>query len=333
MNHVIIIGAGPVGLFTVFQAGLLGMKSILIDALPEIGGQCSALYPEKPIYDIPGFYEIEAAELVEKLRHQMERFKPQIHLNSKVIAYEKDENEVFHVTCDTGETFSGKAIVIAAGAGAFGPNRPPLKNIENYEGHSVFYMVKKKNDFANKKIMIAGGGDSAVDWALSLSDIAQKTYLMHRRDQFRAHPDSIKALHKKIAAGAIELLVPYQLFGLHGEGEKLTSVEIKDMDKNTKCIDVDALLPFYGLASSLKDLADWGLTITKRSLIEVHHGSMETAVSGIYAIGDVAKYEGKYKLILQGFSESAVACHHAFTRVVGEALHFEHSTTRGIGNE
>lgn len=325
---VVIIGAGPVGLFSVFQAGMLGMKSCVIDAQDNIGGQCSALYPEKPIYDIPSRPEIQAGHLIEQLQIQADPFKPEYLLSRQVNNIEKD-GEYFLITTDLGDHIKAKIVLIAAGAGAFGPNKPAIENIELYEGKSVFYFVSEKAKFAGKKIIIAGGGDSAVDWALSLSSIADVT-LVHRRAKFRAAPASLQQLEKLVEMGKVKLVVNYQLSGLLGDNGILEKVIVADLDQNEKHLEADILLSFFGLKQNLGPLAGLGFDI-ELNHIKVSPPYCETNIPGIYAIGDVARYEGKLKLILTGFAESAAALHHGYSKVFnGKALHFEYSTSKGV---
>lgn len=328
-TDVIIIGAGPVGLFTVFQAGMLGAKCHVIDSLDVIGGQCNALYAEKPIYDIPAYPKILAGELIEKLMEQAGRFEPVFHLGEQVVSFEKIDDK-FTITTDKNTKISAKVIIIAAGCGAFGPNRPPLENIRDYEGQSVFYSVQKISDFAGKKIAIAGGGDSAIDWAINLSKVAEKIYLIHRRDKFRASPATLEEVANIAKTGKIEYVVPYQLHSLDGANGILSSVNVYDQSNNIKSLDANILLPFFGLSMDLGPLRNWGLGISANN-IEVTQSTCMTNIPGIYAVGDIATYEGKLKLILTGFSESASALHHAYAKIFdGKALHFEYSTSKGV---
>lgn len=328
-TDIIIVGAGPVGLFAAFEAGMLNMQCHIIDALDTLGGQCSALYPEKPIYDIPAYPQILAAELVEKLIEQAAPFKPQYHLNQQVNTLDVASNN-FLVTTSKGQVIQAKAIIIAAGAGAFGPNRPPLQNIENFENKSVFYSIRNRNDFAGKRVVIAGGGDSAVDWAISLSEITSQLYLIHRRDKFRAAPSSISKLKQLSQEGKITIITGYQLEQLSGEDGYLTKIMLKDLVGAEKAIEADILCPFFGLAQSLGPIANWGLQL-KSHHINVTLPHCETNIAGIYAIGDIATYPSKLKLILTGFAEAAHSAHHAYNRVfAGKALHFEYSTTKGM---
>ncbi len=330
-TDVLIIGAGPVGLFAVFECGMLKMKAHVIDNLDEIGGQCSALYPEKPIFDIPGYPEIMAGELIARLEEQAEPFQPVYHLGQQAEKMERLEDGTFRVTTSRGAQIIAKAIIIAAGAGSFGPNRPPLEGIEAYEGKSVFYMVKRRRDFAGKKVVIAGGGDSAVDWALSLAEVAEKIYVVHRRDKFRAAPESAARLQALAAKNdKIEMVIPYQLHGLEGDNGQISAVIVADLEGAEKRLEADALLPFFGLTPQLGPLADWGLGI-EHFHIPVTQATCETAVRGIYAVGDVATYDHKLKLILTGFAEAAQAAHAIHPLVFpGQELHFVYSTSKGL---
>lgn len=329
-TDVAIIGAGPVGLFAVFECGMLKMKCHVIDSLEQVGGQCTALYPEKPIYDIPACPEITAGELIARLEEQAEPFGPVYHLSQQTTALKKLDGGGFEIKTSAGTVIECRAIIIAAGAGAFGPNRPPLENIEAFEGTSVFYMVKRKADFAGKKIVIAGGGDSAVDWALSLADIAGKIYFVHRRDKFRAAPESVDRLQKLAAAGKVDMIIPYQLHSLRGSAGRLSQIAVADMDGHEKMLDADTLLPFFGLTPQLGAIAEWGLNI-EHFHIPADPLTMQTAVRGIFAAGDVAQYPHKLKLILTGFAEAAQAAHAIHPLVFpGEALHFVYSTSKGI---
>ncbi len=329
-TDLVIIGAGPTGLFAVFEAGMLKMKCHVIDSLEAIGGQCTALYPEKPIYDIPAHPKILASDLIVQLEEQAKPFAPTYHLNQRVDVIEKKSDGSFDVTTSKNNKINCKAIIIAAGCGAFGFNRPPLEGIEEYEGKSVFYAVKSKAEFANKNVVIAGGGDSAVDWAISLAEIAKKVYVVHRRDKFRCAPenaDQMKALEKK---GKIELVIPFQLDGLVGSAGRLAEVLVKDFSGNIRSLEADYLLPFFGLAMELGPIANWGLALTKNH-IEIDATTMQTSAKGIYAIGDIATYKNKLKLILSGFAEAATACHDIYKIVYPDRVfHFEYSTSKGV---
>lgn len=329
-TDVAIIGAGPVGLFAVFECGMLRMKSVVIDALEDVGGQCTALYPEKPIYDIPAHPAIAAAELIAQLETQIEPFAPVKLLGRRVETLAR-EGETIVLGTSRGETIRCKAVIIAAGAGAFGPNRPPLDGLEGYEtSGAVRYMVARREEMRGKRVVIAGGGDSAVDWALSLKDVAAKVTVVHRRPKFRAAPETAAQLDAAAAKGEIEMVIPYQLHGLKGDGAALEAVTVATLKGEERDIPADHLLAFFGLSMELGPIADWGLGL-ERSHIAVEPATCATNVDGVYAIGDIATYPGKLKLILQGFSEAAMAAHAIHPRVFpGEALHFEYSTSKGV---
>lgn len=328
-TDVVIVGAGPVGLFAVFECGMLKMKCHVIDSLEQVGGQCTALYPEKPIYDIPGMPEVMAGKLIEQLEEQARPFAPVYHLNQQASDVIKTADG-FTVTTTAGTVIDCKAIILAAGAGSFGPNKPPLKDLAVYEGKSIFYMVKQRKDFAGKKLVIAGGGDSAVDWAVSLAEVAEKIYFVHRRDKFRAAPESVDKLQKIAGTGKIEMVIPYQLHGLAGDGPQLKSVTVADLEGKERALDADVLLPFFGIVPQLGPIADWGVKIDLHH-IPVEQSTSETNVKGIFAVGDIATYPNKLKLILTGFAEAAQAAHAIHPLVFpGEALHFVYSTTKGV---
>ena len=328
-TDVAIIGAGPVGLFAVFELGMLKLSSILIDALPDVGGQCSALYPEKPIYDIPGHPAIEAGELIARLESQIAPFDTPRLLGRRVETLSGSAG-AFRLTTDQGDEIHAKAVLLAAGAGAFGPNRPPLDGLAAFEASgAVQYHVRKRDALRGKRVVIAGGGDSAVDWALALKDIAQVA-VVHRRPKFRAAPGTAELLDAAAARGEIEMVIPYQLHALHGDAGRLEAVEVATLKGETKRLPADILLPFFGLSMDLGPIAAWGLE-RDGAHIQVAPATCETNIPGVFAVGDVATYPGKLKLILQGFSEAAMAAHAIFPRVrPGEALHFEYSTSKGV---
>jgi thioredoxin reductase (NADPH) len=329
-TDVAIVGAGPVGLFAVFELGMLKLRSVLIDALAETGGQCAALYPEKPIYDIPAIPMIEAGELITQLERQIAPFRAGRLLGRRVERL-SGERGAFTLTTDHGDEVRAKAVLIAAGAGAFGPNRPPLKGLAAYEATgAVQYYVRRREDLRGKRVVIAGGGDSAVDWALALRGIAGAIRVVHRRGKFRAAPESAGQLESAAARGEVELVIPYQLHALHGSGGALAAVEVADLDGGRRMLEADVLLPFFGLSTDLGPIAEWGIAL-ERHHVPVTPAMCETSMPGIFAIGDIAAYPGKLKLILQGFAEAAVAAHAIYPIVYPDvALHFEYSTTKGI---
>jgi thioredoxin reductase (NADPH) len=328
-TDIVIIGAGPVGLFAIFQAGMLKMRTHVIDTLDALGGQCTALYPEKPIYDIPAHPSILAQDLIGKLTDQAAPFSPTYHLGQRVEKIEK-QGKNWVVTTSAGTTIACKAVIIAAGCGAFGPNRPPMDNLEAFEEKSIRYMVTRREDYRGNKVVIAGGGDSAVDWAISLSELTEKLYVVHRRPKFRCAPESADKLDALAKSGKIEMVIPYQLDSLEGENGQISAVVVKTLDGQARKLEADYLLPFFGLSMELGPIASWGLNLTGNH-IAVTQATMETSSKGIFAVGDIATYEHKLKLILSGFAEAASACHAAHAIVhPGEVLHFEYSTTSGV---
>lgn len=328
-TDIAVIGAGPVGLFAVFQCGMLNMKCHVIDVLGAEGGQCTALYPEKPIYDIPAWPEISAQGLIEKLLEQAAPFKPVYHLGERVETVD-DDGDGFLLTTSGATRIRARAVMVAGGVGAFGPNRPPLKGLKAFEGKSVHYLVARREDFRDKRIVIAGGGDSAVDWANSLAELARHIYVVHRRDKFRAAPESVERMRALAADGRIELVVPFQLAGLEGVDGWLSAVGVRAMSGEERRLEADVLLPFFGLATNLGPIAQWGLDL-EHNHIRTDPETMESSRPGLFCIGDIAAYPGKLKLILTGFAEAATAAHAAFSRVhPDQALHFEYSTTKGL---
>ena len=310
MTHstdVIIIGSGPVGLFAVFELGLLNLKVHLIDNLDKVGGQCAELYPDKPIYDIPAYPKITGQELTEKLVDQIKPFEPTYHLNQQAESIEKIGDE-WKVTTSQNTVIISKCIVIAAGAGSFVPRRPSIDNIENFENTSVFYSVRDKKMFQNKKILIAGGGDSALDWTNDLANIADVT-LMHRRKEFRAAPNSVKKMLDLEKEGKINFVYG-QLKSLSGENKKIREILYTHENKESS-IEVDYLLPFFGLKMELGPIANWGINLHE-NLIKVDTEKFETSEPSIFAIGDINTYPGKLKLILSGFHESALMAQKCF---------------------
>ena len=307
-TDALIVGAGPVGLFAVFELGLLDIKCHLIDILPKIGGQCAELYPEKPIYDIPGFPVVTGQGLIDNLMQQVEPFGPVFHLNQMVEGLESigtPDTPMFRVTTDAGTVFEAKAVLIAAGGGSFQPKKPPIAGIDAYEGKSVFYAVRKMEEFRDRTILIVGGGDSALDWTLNLQPIAKRVILMHRRDEFRAAPHSVDQMRALVADGKMDLVLG-QVMGLKGADGQLEAATIRGADNTTFDLACDRMLPFFGLTMKLGPIADWGLNLAE-NLIPVDTEKFETSVPGIFAIGDINSYPGKLKLILSGFHEGALA--------------------------
>ncbi len=333
-TDVAIIGAGPVGLFAVFECGMLGLKCHLIDALDALGGQCVALYPEKPIYDIAGLPKVMAGELIARLTEQAAPFEPVTHLGQQVVSLTPQgtpTNAGWRLETSTGTVIEARAVILAAGAGAFGPNRPPLADIEDYEGRGVFYMVSRREDFRDRRVVIAGGGDAALDWVLSLAEVARKVYVVHRRPKFRGAPDSVARMQALAEAGEIvEIVVPYVLHGLEGHDGKLEAVVVATLKGETRRLEADVLLPFFGLSMNLGPIADWGLALDRHHIV-VDPASCATDRAGIFAIGDIASYPGKLKLILSGFSEAAMAAHAIYKLIHPEQeLHWEYSTIKGV---
>ena len=326
-TDVLIIGAGPCGLFAVFELGLLDMKTHLVDILDKIGGQCAELYPEKPIYDIPGVPYTTAQGLVEALMAQIKPFNPSFHLQEMVESIEKTGDPLFRIKTDQGKLFEAKIVVIAAGGGSFQPKRPPIPGIEPFEGKSVFYAVRKMEAFRGKRILIVGGGDSALDWTLNLAPLASHLTLLHRRDQFRAAPDSVNKMMALVGEGKIDFVLG-QVSALEGEGGRLAKAVVKRNDGSDFHIACDALLPFFGLTMKLGPVANWGIEMKDGELIPVETASFETNVPGIFAIGDINWYPGKLKLILSGFHEAALMAQKAHRYVFPDKrLVFQYTTS------
>lgn len=303
-TDVLIVGAGPCGLFAVFELGLLDVKAHLVDILDKVGGQCAELYPEKPIYDIPGVPMITGHGLTEALMEQIKPFSPTFHLNEMIETVEKIGDPEFRVTTNAGTVFECKVLVVAAGGGSFQPKRPPVPGVEAYEGKSVHYAVRKMEDFRGKDILIVGGGDSALDWTLNLNPICKSMTLVHRRDDFRGAPHSVEQMRQLVASCKLNLKIG-QITELQGDNGQLSSATIKLNDNSVEQITCDAMLPFFGLTMKLGPVANWGLHL-ENNLIPVDTGTFETNVPGIFAIGDINTYPGKLKLILSGFHEGAL---------------------------
>jgi len=325
-TDVIIIGAGPVGLFAVFELGLLDIKAHLIDILDKPGGQCAELYPDKPIYDIPALPIISGQDLTDNLMAQIKPFSPDFHLNQMAERCEKLEDGTFRITTDENIVLEAPVIVIAAGGGSFIPKKPPIKGIEEYEGTSVFYSVRKMEKFAGKNILIAGGGDSALDWVNNLQPLAQNMALVHRRDDFRAAPDSVNKMRSLVAGNDMDLHIA-QPIALHGQNGQLEAVTLKSKEKGEYQIECDTLLPFYGLTMKLGPVEHFGIKLEK-NLIPVDTEKFETNVPGIFAIGDINSYPGKLKLILSGFHEGALMAQQAFRYIYPDKkLRFQYTTS------
>jgi thioredoxin reductase (NADPH) len=326
-TDVVIIGAGPIGLFAVFQLGLLDMKCHLVDILDKIGGQCAELYPEKPIYDIPGIPYTSAQGLVDALLQQIKPFNAQFHLGEMVESVEKIGEPLFRIKTDQGKEFESKVVVIAAGGGSFQPKRPPIPGIEPYESKSVFYAVRKMEAFRDKRVLIVGGGDSALDWTLNLAPIARHLTLLHRRSEFRAAPDSVNKMMALEGEGKIDLVFG-QVTALEGADGQVQKAIVKTNEGSIFEIACDALLPFFGLTMKLGPVANWGFELKNNELIPVETASFETSMPGIFAIGDINWYPGKLKLILSGFHEAALMAQKAHRHVYPDKrLVFQYTTS------
>jgi thioredoxin reductase (NADPH) len=326
-TDVVIIGAGPIGLFAVFELGLLDMKCHLVDILDKIGGQCAELYPEKPIYDIPGIPQTSAQGLIDALLAQIKPFNAQYHLNEMIETVEKIGDPLFRVRTDQGTEFESKVVVIAAGGGSFQPKRPPIPGIEPYESKSVHYAVRKMEAFRGKRILIVGGGDSALDWTLNLAPIASHLTLLHRRSEFRGSPDSVNKMMALVGEGKIDFVLG-QVASLEGADGQISKANVKTNDGSTFEIACDALLPFFGLTMKLGPVANWGFELKNNELIPVNTESFETSMPGIFAIGDINWYPGKLKLILSGFHEAALMAQKAYHYIYPEKrLVFQYTTS------
>ena len=324
-TDAVIIGAGPVGLFAVFELGLLDIKAHVIDILDKVGGQCAELYPEKPIYDIPGLPIVTGQELTDRLMEQIKPFAPTFHLGQRVDALERLGEGRFRLVTDAGTQFLTKVVVVAAGGGSFTPKRPPLAGIEAYEGTSVFYSVRRIEDYRGKDVLIVGGGDLALDWVLNLQPVAKRLTLLHRRDEFRGAPHSVEKMRALVAEKKMDLRIG-QVTALHGEAGALAAATIRAKDGEVK-IDCNRLLPFFGLTMKLGPVANWGLNLDE-NLILVDTAKFQTSEAGIFAVGDINTYPGKLKLILSGFHEVALMAQAAYHIVYpGKKLLFQYTTS------
>ena len=328
-TDILIIGAGPTGLFTVFEAGLLKMKCHIIDSLAQPGGQCIELYPKKPIYDIPAYPEIIASNLIEKLLEQIKPFNPSYSLGEAAESLSKQNDGSFIVTTDKGTEICANIIAIAGGLGTFTPRKPNIPNIINYEDKGVLYMIKNPSDFKDKKVVIAGGGDSALDWSIHLSNIAKKVILVHRRNEFRGANESVSSVQRLKDLGKIEVITPAQVISLNGK-DKLESIDI-DNDDDITNIETDFFIPLFGLIPKLGPIKDWGLDIENNAIKVNNSLDYQTNIEGVYAIGDVNTYPGKLKLILCGFHEATLMCQSAYSRIHPEKKNIlKYTTVSGI---
>ena len=329
-TDIIIIGAGPAGLFAVFEAGLLKLRCHLIDILPSPGGQCSELYPKKPIYDIPGHPEILAGDLVENLLNQCSQFQPGFTLGESAEKISKNSKGLFTVVTDKGTVHQAPVVAIAGGLGGFHPRKPIISNIESYEGKGVSYFVKDPTLYKNKNVLIAGGGDSALDWTIELANIASSVTLIHRRNEFRGVMDSVEKVQKLKNKNKINLITPAEVVSLTGD-DKLKSVEIKIKNSENIKLNVDYFIPLFGLTPKLGPISDWGLEIEKKSIKVDNTLNYQTNIPGIFAIGDINTYPGKLKLILCGFHEAAMMCRSAYKIInPDKKLVLQYTTISGV---
>ena len=327
-TDILIIGAGPTGLFTVFEAGLLKLRCHLIDALPQPGGQCSEIYPKKPIYDIPAYPEILAGDLTDKLLEQIKQFEPGFTLGERAETIEKQEDETFIVTTNKGTKHHAKVVAIAGGLGSFEPRKPPISNIVDFEDKGVEYIIKEPEIYRDKKVVISGGGDSALDWAIFLSDIASEVTLIHRRNEFRGALDSVEKVQELKNIGKIRLITPAEVKGILGT-DKVTGVAVEEKGKDAFIIDTDHFIPLFGLSPKLGPIGNWGLEIEKNAIKVNNALDYQTNIPGIYAIGDVNTYPGKLKLILCGFHEATLMCQSAYKRIFPNKRYVMKYTTVG----
>ena len=327
-TDILIIGAGPTGLFTVFEAGLLKLKCHLIDALPQPGGQCSEIYPKKPIYDIPGFPEILAGDLTTNLLEQSKQFEPGFTLGERAETIERQDDGTFIVTTNKGTQHQAPVVAVAGGLGSFEPRKPPIPNIVDYEGFGVEYMIKDPEVYRDKKVVIAGGGDSALDWAVFLTDVAEEVTLVHRRNEFRGALDSVDKVQELKNLGKINLITPAEIKGILGTG-KVTGVAVERKGEAPFIVDADHFIPLFGLSPKLGPIGNWGLDIEKNAIKVDNTLDYQTNIPGVYAIGDVNTYPGKLKLILCGFHEATLMCQSAFKRIFPDKKYVMKYTTVG----
>ncbi|WP_318310547.1 NAD(P)/FAD-dependent oxidoreductase [Flagellimonas crocea] len=328
-TDILIIGAGPTGLFAVFEAGLLQLKCHLIDALPQAGGQCSEIYPKKPIYDIPGFPEVLAGDLVDNLMEQIKPFQPGFTLGERAETIEKLDDGSFIVTSNKGTKHHAPVVAIAGGLGSFEPRKPLLENLEKYEDNGVAYMIKEPETYRDKKVLIAGGGDSALDWSIFLADVAKEVTLVHRRNEFRGALDSVEKVQQLKNEGKINLITPAEVVALKGEN-RLEKVTVKDTSTSEETdVEVDDFIPLFGLSPKLGPISNWGLEIEKNAIKVDNTYDYQTNIPGIYAIGDVNTYPGKLKLILCGFHEATLMCQSAYQKIHPDKKYVMKYTTVG----
>ena len=329
-TDIIIIGAGPTGLFTVFEAGLLKLKCHLIDALPQPGGQCSEIYPKKPIYDIPAYPEILAGDLTDKLLEQCKQFEPGFTLGERAESIDKQEDGSFVVTTNKGTQHKAPVVAIAGGLGSFEPRKPLLQNITSFEDKGVEYIIKEPEFYRNKKVVIAGGGDSALDWSIFLADIASSVTLIHRRNEFRGHLDSVEKVQELKDSGKINLITPAEITAINGVG-KVENVEVTKKDEEPILIETDHFIPLFGLSPKLGPIANWGLEIEKNAIKVNNALDYQTNIPGVFAIGDVNTYPGKLKLILCGFHEATLMCQAAYKIInPGKRYVLKYTTVSGV---
>jgi thioredoxin reductase (NADPH) len=329
-TDILIIGAGPTGLFAVFEAGLLKLKCHLIDALAAPGGQCSEIYPKKPIYDIPAYPEILAGDLTKKLLEQSKQFKPGFTLGERAETIEKQADGTFLVTTNKGTQHNAPVVAIAGGLGSFEPRKPAIKNLSDYEDHGVAYMIKDPEVYRDKRVVIAGGGDSALDWTIFLSQVASSVTLIHRRTEFRGALDSVEKVQALKDKGSIDLITPAEVTGLYGNN-KLDSISYSVLNDEEKRINTDFFIPLFGLSPKLGPIANWGLEIDKNAIKVNNALDYQTNIPGIFAIGDVNTYPGKLKLILCGFHEATLMCQAAYKIInPGKRLVLKYTTVTGI---
>lgn len=333
-TDILIIGAGPTGLFTVFEAGLLKLKCHLIDALPQPGGQCSEIYPKKPIYDIPAYPEILAGDLTDKLLEQIKQFQPGFTLGERAETIEKQDDEFFIVTTNKGTKHQAPVVAIAGGLGSFEPRKPLIHNIADFEDKGVEYIIKEPELYRGKKVVIAGGGDSALDWSVFLSDVASEVTLIHRRNEFRGALDSVEKVQELKNEGKIKLVTPAEVIGIVGDQE-VSGIVIKESDNihidKEYVLECDHFIPLFGLSPKLGPIGKWGLEIEKNAIKVNNALDYQTNIPGIFAIGDVNTYPGKLKLILCGFHEATLMCQAAYQIInPGKKYVLKYTTVSGI---